>query len=181
MKFQIKRVREVSSTNTLAKEYAEKNAKEGLVIVADYQTHGRGKPGRIWQASRGKNLLFSVLLRPPISPSRAPLVTQIACRAVAKALEKASGLRPTFKKPNDVMIQGKKICGVLVETTSSANKLKSLIIGIGLNVNASAEEMPPEGTSMNLLTKNVFSKRKILEMILENLKEGLTPFYDSHA
>src|SRR3989338_8343996 len=109
LKFKIRHYPEVDSTNTLAKEFASQQAKEGLVFTADYQTAGRGKPGNQWISPKGKNLLFSVLLRPPVTPARAPHLTQIACRSVSKVLQ-MHGIESTFKRPNDVMVNGRKIC-----------------------------------------------------------------------
>jgi biotin-[acetyl-CoA-carboxylase] ligase BirA-like protein len=139
--FTIRHFKELRSTNTHLQKLAAEGAEEGLVIVADYQTEGRGKPGRQWISPAGKNLLFSVLLRPPISQAEAPMITQIACRSVAAILKNEFGLDPAFKRPNDILINGKKICGVLTESSSSLTQLKSVIIGIGLNVNATADEL----------------------------------------
>ena len=178
MKFQIKRYKEISSTNNLAKEYAAKNLGEGLVITADYQTEGRGKPGRKWISPPGKNLLFSLLLRPPMPPHRAPLLTHIACRSVADVLKRKYGLASTFKRPNDILVRGKKICGVLVEASSGSNgRLESAVIGIGLNVNAQIGDLPDGATSMKEIQGKIFDRRKILRDLLAQLKKDLKRAY----
>lgn len=175
--FQIRHIPEVSSTNTLALQAAEKNAPEGLVITTDHQTAGRGKPGRQWLSPQGKNLLFSVLLRPPITSAQAPLLTQIACRAVAKVLKEKYDIDSAFKRPNDVMVGSKKICGTLVEAMASPKKLQAVVVGIGLNVNAEAAELPAEGISMKLITGKTYSRQKILEFILGELGIKLEELY----
>ena len=177
MKFQLQYFKELPSTNTLALELAGKGAGEGLVIIADHQTNGRGKPGRKWISPAGKDLLFSVLLRPRVPPHRAPLLTQIACRAVAKVL-KGCKITSTFKRPNDILVQGKKICGVLVEASSgSKGKLESAVVGIGLNVNASLKELVPQATSMKEITGREYSRQNLLKQILRELRNDLKEFY----
>ena len=174
--FQIQKFAELESTNTLAQKMAVEGASEGLVVVADYQTGGRGKPGREWVSLRGKNLLFSVLIRPKIAVNKAPMITQIACRSVAKVL-KAHGITPTIKKPNDVMVGGKKICGVLTESAATQTELHSVVIGIGLNVNAGTEELVPEATSMKAETRKTFDLNSLLDSLLEQLKKDLDELY----
>jgi len=174
MQFNIQHFEEIPSTNTLALELASKQAEEGLVIVADYQTEGRGKPGRKWVSPRGKNLLFSLLLRPAVPPSRAPILTQITCRSVAKVLTEQYGISSTFKRPNDILVGGKKICGILVEARSSASgTLDCVVIGIGLNVNARPQELVPEATSLKELTGKEISRENLLHEILNQLQEDL--------
>ena len=149
MQFTIQHYPELPSTNDLAKEEARKGAAEGLVIVADHQTAGRGKLERKWISLPGKNLLFSLLIRPSLNASQAPMLTQISCRSVAQALKEKLGIESTFKQPNDILVSGKKICGILVEASTGQNqRLEWAVIGIGLNVNASPEELMNESTSL---------------------------------
>ena len=178
MKFQIHRFPEVASTNTVACEYAAKSAPEGTVITAGYQTSGRGKPGKRWISPPGKNLLFSVLIRPPVSVPKIPAVTQIACRSAAEVLKKNYAINSTFKKPNDILVEGKKICGVLVEAISKAGCVESAVIGIGLNVNASSSELPETATSMREIKGKEFHLDEILHNLLAQLSQDLAAFYD---
>ena len=173
IQFQIRHIPEIGSTNTLALEEAEKGASEGLVITTDHQTHGRGKPGNTWISPKGKNLLFSILLRPPFKPTEAPLLTQIACRSVAKVLKEKYDIASTFKRPNDVLVDSKKLCGTLVEAVSKGATLEAAVIGIGLNVNAETHEMPSEGVSMRLITGKSYSRDEVLGHILEEIKKAL--------
>jgi BirA family biotin operon repressor/biotin-[acetyl-CoA-carboxylase] ligase len=181
LQFEIRHIPEVSSTNTVALEAAKQGAREGLVITADYQTAGRGKPGRQWISPAGKNLLFSILLRPPLSPAQAPMLTQVACRAVAKVLKEKYDIASQFKRPNDVMVGSQKICGTLVEASSSPSKIEAVVIGIGLNVNAEASELPPEGISMRSLKNIEYSIDEILGCILEELGLKCLELYNNRA
>ncbi len=175
--FQIRHIPEVSSTNTAVLEEAKQGAKEGLVVHADFQTGGRGKPGNVWVSPRGKNLLCSILLRPPLRPDQAPFLTQIACRAVAKVLKEKYDIDSVFKRPNDIMVGSKKICGTLVESLSSQNKLEAVVIGIGLNVNAVASELPKEAVSMTMITGKTYSREAILDDILGELLDKVEELY----
>lgn len=179
IQFKIRHIPEASSTNTTALEEARRGTPEGLVITTDYQTAGRGKPGLQWVSPKGKNLLCSILLRPPLKPSQAPMLTQIACRAVAKVLKEKYDIASEFKRPNDVMVGPRKICGTLVEALSSASKLEAVIIGIGLNVNAEKSEIPEEAISMKLITGKTYSRDEILGNILEKLALKLEEFYST--
>ncbi|MEI7751524.1 MAG: biotin--[acetyl-CoA-carboxylase] ligase [Candidatus Omnitrophota bacterium] len=175
--FEIRRIPEVTSTNTVVLEEATQGATEGLVVLTDYQTRGRGKPGNTWISPRGKNLLFSALLRPPLRPDQIPLLTQIACRAVAKILWSQYGIESKFKRPNDVMVGPKKICGTLVEAISTPTKVEAVVIGIGLNVNTILGELPEEGISMKMILGLTYSLEEILEHILEELSDRITELY----
>lgn len=177
--FQIRHIPEVTSTNTVVLEEARQGAAEGLVVRADYQTEGRGKPGNSWISPRGKNLLFSALLRPPLRPDKIPLLTQIACRAVAKTLKEKYGIKSEFKRPNDVMVGTKKICGTLVEAVSTPSEVEAAVIGIGLNVNTDPAELPVEGISMKMLTGKTYSIEEILEYILEEIDDKMHEFYET--
>jgi BirA family transcriptional regulator, biotin operon repressor / biotin---[acetyl-CoA-carboxylase] ligase len=175
--FQIERLGEVTSTNTLLLERAKQGAPEGLVITTDHQTAGRGKPGRQWLSPVGKNLLCSILLRPPLSQAQAPMLTQVTCRAVAKVLKTKYDIASEFKRPNDVMVGPQKICGTLVEALSTPSKLEAVVIGIGLNVNAEVSELPPEGISMRILKKAEYSIDEVLGHILDELGRKCIDLY----
>lgn len=181
IQFKIEHLSKVTSTNTLLLDHAKSGAPEGLVITTDFQTAGRGKPGRQWVSPNGKNLLFSVLLRPPISSAQAPLLTQIACRAVAKVLKEKYDIASTFKRPNDVLVGTRKICGTLVEAVASPTKLQAVVIGIGLNVNADSTDLPSEGVSMKGITGKTYSRDEILGYILRELATKLEEFYSTQT
>ncbi len=164
------RFKKIDSTNNVAFRYAEKKAPSGSVFVADYQTDGRGKWGRKWESPKGKNLLFSILMRPKLKASEAPLLTQTVCRSVAKVLKDKFNLPLTFKRPNDLLVNGKKICGVLIEAKGQANgKLDTLAIGVGLNVNSLFKELVPGATSLLEETGKRQMKTALLQEILDRL------------
>ncbi len=178
MKFSILSFEELVSTNSFAKQKAEEGAPEGLVITAAFQTAGRGKLKNQWLSSRGKNLLFSVVTRPPVDSSQAPMLTQVSCRSVAAALKNFFGIDCVFKRPNDLLVHGKKICGILVESSTRVHqKLDYAIIGIGLNVNDYPEELKNQAVSMREILDQEINLNTLLNNILEQLGKDLEAFY----
>jgi BirA family biotin operon repressor/biotin-[acetyl-CoA-carboxylase] ligase len=115
------------------------DAPEGTVAVADEQTEGRGRLGRRWEAPAGTSVLCSVQLRPKVDASRFPELTVLGAEACADAIRSVTGLEPTLKDPNDVLIGGRKVAGVLGESDP-----QRVVLGIGINVNVPAEELPRE-------------------------------------
>jgi len=182
MKFHVEHFSELASTSSMISEHAKQGAAEGLVIWTDFQTEGRGKPGHKWQAPKGKDLLFSLLVRPPISPSKAPLLTQVACRSVAVVLKDCYDIDTSFKRPNDIMVGDKKICGVLVESSSrTQDRIDCAILGIGLNVNAESEEIFSTGISMKMLKNRDYSREEVLHAVLKQLSQDLLPLYGANS
>ena len=168
------RFKQVDSTNSAAFRHAKKGAPSGSVFVAEYQTQGRGKWGRHWHSPRGKNLLLSFLLRPKQKAAHAPLITQIACRSVAKVLGERYKLKTAFKRPNDVLVKGRKICGVLTEARGRANgSLEALVIGVGLNVNSRARELVPGATSLFEETGKRQSRARLLKTLVGRFRKDL--------
>ena len=125
----------VSSTNEFAKELAHQGAIEGTVVIAEEQTDGRGRRGRIWYSPTGQGLWFSVILRPPIAPVDIPKLTLVWAVAAAKTLREWSGLPAGIKWPNDILIDNRKVAGILTEMNAEPDKVNYLVIGIGVNVN----------------------------------------------
>lgn len=138
----ILRFEQVESTNTLAHEQADLGEAEGLVITAEEQTAGRGRLGRKWLVPHGTSLQCSILLRPPLTPQHATRVMLMATLAVASMLEQELQLAPTLKWPNDVLLGGKKVCGILTESSVIGDSLACVILGIGLNVNYTMRNYP---------------------------------------
>ena len=174
--FEILRFEELPSTNTFALEQAKKGAGEGLVVRADFQSAGRGKPGNTWISPAGENLLFSVLLRPPVKPAKAPMLTQIAARSIANILAQR-GIKTEFKRPNDLMVEGKKICGILTESVSNSEKIEYVAVGVGLNVNSSGKTLLDTAVSMKDLLKKEVPMDNLLGDILAELRKDLEGFY----
>jgi BirA family biotin operon repressor/biotin-[acetyl-CoA-carboxylase] ligase len=134
---------ELASTSDRAKELAEEGAEHGEVVVAEVQTAGRGRRGRVWTSPPGRNLAFSVVLRPDLPPARAPELTLVASIAVCDALRQA-GVAAGIKWPNDVLASGRKIAGILTELAAEPDRVHWVVLGVGVNVNARAEDFPEE-------------------------------------
>lgn len=162
--------REVDSTNITACRLAREGAPEGTVVVADAQGKGKGRLNRVWQSPPGRNLYVSIILRPHIAPPAAPQLTLVAGVAVAEQLT-ACGLKDvTIKWPNDVLISGKKVCGILTEMNSSARGVDFIILGIGLNVNMNREDFEPAlgniATSLQIETGKTHDRIDIISGLL---------------
>ena len=112
---------------------------EGAVAVAEEQTEGRGRLGRTWHAPAGTSVLISVLLRPPVEPSQLPELSLVAGGAVAEAIAQVTGIDPAIKFPNDVLVDGKKVAGVLAESSEGR-----VVLGVGVNANQTEDELPEE-------------------------------------
>ena len=125
---------EVDSTNTRARDQARRGAEEGLVVVADHQTAGRGRLDRRWESPPGTNLLASVLLRPGCDATDVHLCTGAVALAAADACREVAGVAPVLKWPNDLLVDGRKLAGVLAEGEFSGETLVAVIVGIGVNV-----------------------------------------------
>ncbi|MHB8418139.1 MAG: biotin--[acetyl-CoA-carboxylase] ligase [Myxococcales bacterium] len=134
---------EVDSTNEEARGLAEAGAGHGELVVAEWQRHGRGRRGRSWLAPRGSSLLFSLILRPELPPARAPELTLTAAVAVAEVLREAA-FDARIKWPNDVLIGGRKVAGILTELSAEPSRIRFAVLGIGVNVNLEREALPPE-------------------------------------
>ncbi|NLC71932.1 MAG: biotin--[acetyl-CoA-carboxylase] ligase [Desulfuromonadaceae bacterium] len=130
------------STNLQARRLAEQGAPEGTVVIADEQSGGRGRMGRNWVSPPGVNLYLSVVLRPRLAPQQAPQITLLSSLAVAEAVECCCGLIAGVKWPNDVLLGGKKVAGLLGEIAATMSGVDFIILGIGLNVNMRIDQLP---------------------------------------
>lgn len=177
----------VSSTNDLAKELVRKGAPEGSLVVSEEQTGGKGRLGRRWYSPKHRGIFFSLILYPPTSPSEAARVTMIAAVAYAAAIQNETGITAGIKWPNDLLVDGKKICGILSEMSAEMDKINYLVIGTGLNVNHRLEDFSAEvrstATSLKIKTADTFSRVRLLQALLAEferwyeiwLAEGFAP------
>ena len=133
----------VGSTNDLAKEMARQGAPEGLLVLAEQQTAGRGRMGRSWSTPPGTAIAMSLVLRPDLPPHEAPRITLAAAVAVAEAVREAAGVPAGIKWPNDVQVGGRKLCGILTEMEAEIDRVAFVVVGIGLNVTLRREQMDP--------------------------------------
>jgi BirA family biotin operon repressor/biotin-[acetyl-CoA-carboxylase] ligase len=131
----------VSSTNEVAKEIAKKSVEERIVIVAEEQTMGKGRLNRQWISPRG-GLWLSIVMRPQISPKEAVKLNFMTSSAVARTIQGMFGLRTEVKWPNDVLVNGRKICGILTESNNKGDGVDFVVVGIGANVNVDLEAFP---------------------------------------
>ena len=134
----------IDSTNVYAARLARDGAPAGTIVIADEQTGGKGRLGRSWISPPGVNLYLSLILRPSVTTAAAPQLNLLAAVAVADAIMEVSNLTPSIKWPNDVLVDGKKVCGILAEMQTEASVLRSVVLGIGVNVNAPLSAFPPE-------------------------------------
>ena len=132
---------EVASTQDIARKLARQGAEEGTVIIAEKQTRARGRQGRSWTSPDG-GLYLSIILRPNLEPARALQLPLVAGVAVARAINKVTTLQPRLKWPNDIIIAGKKVGGILTETSTKPGKIDHTVLGIGLNVNTARSLFP---------------------------------------
>jgi len=146
----VRYVPETGSTNSDALDWAAEGAPEGAVVVAEYQTAGRGRWGRSWESAPGTALLFSLVLRPP--RDTIGLLTTLAGLGCAAGIEGLTGLEPGLKWPNDVILRDRKVAGILVETRVSGSSVTGAVVGIGVNVSSRSEDFSPEvsGTATSI-------------------------------
>ncbi len=166
---------EVGSTNERAATWAKAGAPEGAVVLTEYQNTGRGRHGRVWAAAKGQNLLFSVVLRPQLSPDRLSLLTIAAGVAVAETLDPfVSPHRAALKWPNDVLLEGRKTCGMLLESSLTApNHDTVVVLGVGLNVNQTdfPDALADTATSLRLTTGRPVPRAELLSHLLAALEQ----------
>ncbi|MGI5839912.1 MAG: biotin--[acetyl-CoA-carboxylase] ligase [bacterium] len=132
----------VDSTNDLAKQLARAGAVDGTLIVAETQTGGRGRLGRSWASPPASGIWLSLILRPELSPAELPKITLTTAVGIARAIEAVTDLKPGIKWPNDILAEGRKICGILTEAAVGAAKTEFVIVGIGINVNTERDAFP---------------------------------------
>jgi BirA family biotin operon repressor/biotin-[acetyl-CoA-carboxylase] ligase len=135
---------QLESTNSEAYRIAEEGGEEGEVVVADRQLRGKGRLGRSWHSPPGVNLYVSMILRPPIEVRKAPLLALMAAVAAVKAVKCVSGIQPRIKWPNDLLVNGRKLGGLLSEMKDRAGQVDFVILGIGINVNMTSGTIPEE-------------------------------------
>ncbi|MGA2544750.1 MAG: biotin--[acetyl-CoA-carboxylase] ligase [Verrucomicrobiota bacterium] len=164
---------ETTSTNDMMARLASDGMKEGAVVFAEAQSRGRGRLGRRWISPARKGLWFSILLRPDLAPQAATQLTVAAATALARAIALQTGLVPEIKWPNDILIGGKKVAGILTELTAELDHVKEVVLGIGVDVNLDAAEMPRElrktATSLKIECGQALDRAELAVAILREL------------
>lgn len=160
------------STNSVAFSLAEQGIPEGTCVFAEEQKKGKGRLGRSWLSPKSKGICLSVVLRPPINTDRASLLTLLAAVSCVKAIRNFCGLAAQIRWPNDILVGGKKVCGILTEMHTELEKVKFVILGIGINVNTAKEKLPPDASSLAEEAKKVhFSRIELAQQLLYQLDQ----------
>jgi BirA family biotin operon repressor/biotin-[acetyl-CoA-carboxylase] ligase len=164
---------QTASTNDVVEKLARDGVREGVVVFAESQTRGRGRLGRKWISPARKGLWFSVLLRPDLRPQEATQLTVASATALIRAISAGTGLPLEIKWPNDILIRGKKVAGILTELSAELDKVRHAILGIGVDVNLGAGEFPPEvrklATSLKIESGRTISRAELATSILREL------------
>ncbi len=163
------------STNRQAKELCVTGAPEGMLVLAEQQTAGRGRRGRTWQSPERVNLLLSMVLRPPIEPERAFVLTMILALAAGDGVYDICGLRPVIKWQNDLYVGGRKLAGILTEFSVRENRIEYMVLGMGLNVNWDPDENPDivnPATSLMREKGHRINRQNLLVRVLRHFDES---------
>ena len=187
---------QTTSTNDVMEKLARDGVREGVVVFAEAQTKGRGRLGRHWISPTHKGLWFSILLRPPLRPQEATQLTVASATALRRAIESETGLKPEIKWPNDILIGGKKVAGILTELSAEVDRVRHIILGLGVDVNLAADELPPDlrrtATSLKIESGEMVSRADLAVAILRELDSdyarigagkfpGLADEWESHC
>lgn len=172
-----------TSTNVAAKKLGRKGCVEGLVVVADHQTAGRGRSKRRWSSPPGSDILVSIVLRPQIGLEQSAKLTGMAGLAVAKSIEELFGLSPEVKWPNDVLLDERKVCGILTEGEPRGHELAFAVVGIGINCNRDEKSfrgpLSQSATSLSVATGGTVDRAKLLARVLGLFEEEYMQFQSS--
>lgn len=176
----------LDSTNALAYKSAEDGLQEGAVIIAEAQTKGKGRLGRHWISPRRVGIYLSCVLRPSILPVGVPKITLVSAVAAVKAIREITGLKALIRWPNDILVNKKKVCGILTEMKAEQDRVNFIIVGIGINVNTAEKDLPPEATSLKEELGRDVSRIELAKALLRQLehyyelfkKKGFEPIID---
>lgn len=171
----------IDSTNVEAKRLAESGASDGALVTADAQTAGRGRRGRKWESPSGSNIYFTLLLKPAYAPDKASMLTLVIAHSVAAAIEKVCGLKVGIKWPNDLVSDGKKLCGILTEMTMEMDYIVHVVVGVGINVNQDDESQFPEeirqtATSLKMQCGRSFDRAELIAACMKAFETDYEKF-----
>jgi len=162
----------LSSTNNYIKKNIDKNFIEGTIVVSDIQTKGRGRKNRFWSSKKG-GLWFSVILYPNLPPNKGIFITMSASISIYQSIKEIAGINSTIKWPNDILIDKKKVCGILTEFDAEADRINYAIVGIGINVNNKVDSnLEDIATSLKEESRNKISKVELLKTIIKNFDKN---------
>ena len=160
------------STNTVALKLAARGAPQGTVILAEEQTAGRGRLGRTWYSEKSSGIYSSLILRPPLAPAAAPILPLMAAVSAHRAVSATTGLAVDIRWPNDLLVNGKKVCGILTEMHAELDRIHAVVLGIGINVNHRVMPAELEGIASSLRIEGgkTYSRAHILIALLKELE-----------
>lgn len=163
----------IDSTNTKAKELAEEGHPSGTLVVADRQTAGKGRRGRSWESPTGIGIFMTLMLKPEINPNNASMLTLVAAMATTRAIRRVTGVPAMIKWPNDIVMNGKKVCGILTEMSAQFDYINHIVIGIGINVHNEdfPEEIAQTASSLYLESGQHIHRASLIEAFLEEFED----------
>lgn len=168
------------TTQTIAHEEAQGGATDGTLIISEEQTAGKGRLARPWTSNAGRGIWMSLIIRPKLAPQQAPQLTLVAAVAIVRAIEDVAKIQPVIKWPNDILLNGKKVTGILTELQADPDRVKAIILGIGLNANQETEDFPVElqtiATSLKIEKGEHMDRAELVAKILYYL-EHYTALY----
>lgn len=169
---------EADSTNIRAKSAGETGGSHGALFVADEQTAGKGRRGRAWESPSGSSIYMTILLRPKISPVKAPMLTLVMALSVADGIRQVTGLDTLIKWPNDIVLNQKKVCGILTEMSTEIDYINYVVIGVGINVNQESfpDIIRDTATSLKAETGRSFRRSEIIAAVMERFEKYYETF-----
>jgi len=167
--------KETDSTNRQARMLAKEGAPHGTLVIADTQSAGRGRRGRGWISPAGEGIFMSLIVRPQVHPSQVAKMSLTLALCVARAIARTAGLDARIKWPNDIVIGGRKVCGLLLEMDATAKKVESIVAGVGINVHQTVfdEEIAHTASSLDLLAGKRVSRSEIVRAFLEEFEQAM--------
>ena len=172
---------QIDSTNTRAKQLGEKGAPHGTLVIAEEQSAGRGRRGRAWKSPGGSSIYMSMLLRPEIPPTKAPMLTLVMGVSTAEGLREYTGLDIQIKWPNDIILKGKKLAGILTEMSTEIDCVNYIVIGTGINVNVTRlpKELAEKATSLRMETGQIMRRSEIIASIMKRFEKNYGLFMEN--
>lgn len=173
---------EVTSTNTVAKQLADEGKEEGTLIVSDKQIQGKGRRGRYWESPKGSGIFMTVILKPKMKPVYASMLTLVAALALNDAITDLTGLEAKIKWPNDVVVNKKKVAGILTELSAEVDYINHIVVGIGVNVSMKdfPEELKDKATSLLLESGKSIGRAQLIAKTMEYLECYYERFLKTH-
>ncbi|WP_138417011.1 biotin--[acetyl-CoA-carboxylase] ligase [Aquibacillus sediminis] len=170
----------ISSTQTLGHQLAVKGAEHGTVIIADQQTGGKGRMDRRWESDNTKGIWMSIILKPKLLPHHAPQITLLAATVLADLIQEDIGITTAIKWPNDVLVNDKKVAGILTEMQAEQDQIKYMVLGIGFNVNQTSDMLPDHlqdiATSIKMESNQSWNQRELVQQLLHRFEDRYDQF-----